>query len=141
MIVRFVNTERARFASSGSSWATSDDDGLGDLHHQRHERVIVTQSCGRRGVPDGAEGRDKQVFTANLMPRAARGSSSRSTRRESLRPDRPQAQAADHDAAAGAAAEDPTTGFQLDTSSNEKILELFGESVFIRNTSTRILHA
>jgi DNA-directed RNA polymerase subunit beta len=31
-------------------------------------------------------------------------------------------------------AEDPSTGFQLDTSSNEKILELFGGSVYIANT-------
>src|SRR5204863_8741517 len=31
-------------------------------------------------------------------------------------------------------AEDPTTGFQLDTTSNEKILELFGNSPFIVNT-------
>ena len=31
-------------------------------------------------------------------------------------------------------AEDPTTGFQLDTSSNEKILELFDGSIYIRNT-------
>src|ERR1700741_3099226 len=31
-------------------------------------------------------------------------------------------------------AEDPSTGFQLDTTSNEKILELFGGSVYIANT-------
>src|SRR4029079_10482200 len=30
--------------------------------------------------------------------------------------------------------EDPTTGFVLDTTSNEKILELFDNSVYIRNT-------
>ena len=52
-----------------------------------------------------------------------------------LRPHRPQAQAADHDAAARAAGRGPDRpGFQLDTSSNEKILELFDDSLFIQNT-------
>ena len=77
----------------------------------------------------------KQVFTANLMP--SRGSwleleidkkgivYARIDRKRKL-PITTLLRALP--------AEDPTTGFQLDTSSNEKILELFGDSVYIRNT-------
>ena len=51
-----------------------------------------------------------------------------------LRPHRPQAQAADHDAAARAAGRGPSTGFALDTCTNEAILDLFDNSTFIANT-------
>ncbi len=77
----------------------------------------------------------KQVFTANLMP--SRGSwleleidkkgivYARIDRKRKL-PITTLLRALP--------AEDPTTGFELDTSSNEKILELFGNSLFIQNT-------
>ena len=52
-----------------------------------------------------------------------------------LRPHRPQAQAADHDAAARAAGRGPVhRASQLDTSTNEEILELFDNSIFIAHT-------
>jgi hypothetical protein len=52
-----------------------------------------------------------------------------------LRPHRPEAQAPDHDAAARALpAEDPTTGFKLDTTTDEAILKLFNGSHFIQST-------
>ena len=52
-----------------------------------------------------------------------------------LRPHRPEAQAADHDAPARAAGRGPDDrASQLDTSTNEAILALFDDSHFIRNT-------
>jgi DNA-directed RNA polymerase subunit beta len=100
------------------------------------ERVIVTQLVRSPGAylmePKDAT---KQVFTANLMP--SRGSwleleidkkgivYARIDRKRKL-PITTLLRALP--------AEDPTTGFQLDTSSNEKILELFGNSLFIQNT-------
>ncbi len=100
------------------------------------ERVIVTQLVRSPGAylmePKDAA---KQVFMANLMP--SRGSwleveidkkgivFARIDRKRKL-PITTLLRALP--------AEDPTTGFQLDTSSNEKILELFGGSVFIANT-------
>src|SRR3712207_6085805 len=78
---------------------------------------------------------DKQVFIANLMP--SRGSwleveidkkgvvYARIDRKRKL-PITTLLRALP--------AEDPATGFQLDTSSDEKILELFGNSPFIRLT-------
>jgi hypothetical protein len=64
----------------------------------------------------------------------ARGSSRDRQEGHRVRPHRPQAQAPDHDVAAGAAARGPDHGFQLDTSTNEKILALFDGSVYIQNT-------
>jgi len=100
------------------------------------ERVIVTQLVRSPGAylmePKDAT---KQVFTANLMP--SRGSwleveidkkgvvYARIDRKRKL-PITTLLRALP--------AEDPSTGFQLDTSSNEKILELFGGSVYISNT-------
>jgi len=100
------------------------------------ERVIVTQLVRSPGAylmePKDAT---KQVFMANLMP--SRGSwleveidkkgivFARIDRKRKL-PITTLLRALP--------AEDPTTGFQLDTSSNEKILELFGGSMFIANT-------
>ncbi len=100
------------------------------------ERVIVTQLVRSPGAylmepKDGT----KQVFMANLMP--SRGSwleveidkkgmvFARIDRKRKL-PITTLLRALP--------AEDPSTGFQLDTSSNEKILELFGGSVYIANT-------
>jgi len=100
------------------------------------ERVIVTQLVRSPGAylmePKDAT---KQVFMANLMP--SRGSwleveidkkglvYARIDRKRKL-PITTLLRALP--------AEDPTTGFQLDTSSNEKLLELFGGSVFVAST-------
>ena len=76
----------------------------------------------------------KQVFIANLMPSAARGSSSRSTRRASST--RASTGSASSLSRRSCARSRPRTlaGFALDTSTNEKILELFDNSPFIANT-------
>ncbi|HET8605826.1 MAG TPA: DNA-directed RNA polymerase subunit beta, partial [Gaiellaceae bacterium] len=100
------------------------------------ERVIVTQLVRSPGAylmePKDAS---KQVFTANLMP--SRGSwleleidkkgvvYARIDRKRKL-PITTLLRALP--------AEDPTTGFPLDTSSNEAILALFDNSFFIQNT-------
>ncbi|HJR95725.1 MAG TPA: DNA-directed RNA polymerase subunit beta, partial [Gaiellaceae bacterium] len=100
------------------------------------ERVIVTQLVRSPGAylmePKDAT---KQVFMANLMP--SRGSwlevevdkkglvFARIDRKRKL-PITTLLRALP--------AEDPSTGFALDTSTNEKILELFGGSVYIANT-------
>jgi DNA-directed RNA polymerase subunit beta len=100
------------------------------------ERVIVTQLVRSPGAylmePKDAT---KQVFIANLMP--SRGSwleleidkkgvvYARIDRKRKL-PITTLLRALP--------AEDPSTGFQLDTSSNEKILELFDNNLFIANT-------
>jgi len=100
------------------------------------ERVIVTQLVRSPGAylmePKDAT---KQVFMANLMP--SRGSwleveidkkglvFARIDRKRKL-PITTLLRALP--------AEDPSTGFQLDMSTNEKILELFGGSVYIANT-------
>ncbi len=100
------------------------------------ERVIVTQLVRSPGAylmePKDAT---KQVFMANLMP--SRGSwleveidkkglvFARIDRKRKL-PITTLLRALP--------AEDPSTGFQLDTTTNEKILELFGGSVYIANT-------
>ena len=77
----------------------------------------------------------KQVFMANLMP--SRGSWLRGRdRQEGLvfaRIDRKR-KLPITTLLRALPAEDPSTGFQLDTSTNEKILELFGGSVYIANT-------
>jgi len=137
MIVRFVNTETGEIREQRvfmgdfpmmTDWGTFIINGT--------ERVIVTQLVRSPGAylmePKDAT---KQVFTANLMP--SRGSwleleidkkgivYARIDRKRKL-PITTLLRALP--------AEDPTTGAPLDTSSNEKILELFGDSVFIRNT-------
>jgi DNA-directed RNA polymerase subunit beta len=100
------------------------------------ERVIVTQLVRSPGAylmePKDAT---KQVFMANLMP--SRGSwleveidkkgivFARIDRKRKL-PVTTLLRALP--------AEDPSTGYQLDTTSNEKILELFGGSIYIANT-------
>jgi DNA-directed RNA polymerase subunit beta len=135
--VRFVNKETGEIREQRvfmgdfpmmTPWGTFIINGT--------ERVIVTQLVRSPGAylmePKDAT---KQVFIANLMP--SRGSwleveidkkgivYARIDRKRKL-PITTLLRALP--------AEDPTTGFQLDTSSNEKILELFGGSVFIANT-------
>jgi len=135
--VRFVNKETGEIREQRvfmgdfpmmTPWGTFIINGT--------ERVIVTQLVRSPGAylmePKDAT---KQVFMANLMP--SRGSwleveidkkgvvYARIDRKRKL-PITTLLRALP--------AEDPTTGFQLDTSSNEKILELFGGSVYIANT-------
>jgi len=135
--VRFVNKETGEIREQRvfmgdfpmmTPWGTFIINGT--------ERVIVTQLVRSPGAylmePKDAT---KQVFMANLMP--SRGSwleveidkkglvFGRIDRKRKL-PITTLLRALP--------AEDPTTGFALDTSSNEKILELFGGSVYIANT-------
>ncbi len=135
--VRFVNKETGEIREQRvfmgdfpmmTTWGTFIINGT--------ERVIVTQLVRSPGAylmePKDAT---KQVFMANLMP--SRGSwleveidkkgmvFARIDRKRKL-PVTTLLRALP--------AEDPSTGFQLDTSSNEKILELFGGSVYIANT-------
>ena len=140
MTVRFVNTETGEIREQRvfmgdfpmmTQWGTFIINGT--------ERVIVTQLVRSPGAylmePKDAT---KQVFIANLMP--SRGSwleleidkkgivYARIDRKRKL-PITTLLRALP--------AEDPTTGFQLDTSSNEKILELFDGSIYIATRSTR----
>src|SRR5713226_9264356 len=137
MTVRFVNKETGEIREQTvfmgdfpmmTEWGTFIINGT--------ERVIVTQLVRSPGAylmePKDAT---KQVFTANLMP--SRGSwleleidkkgivYARIDRKRKL-PITTLLRALP--------AEDPTTGFQLDTSSNEAILKLFDNSIFIVNT-------
>jgi len=137
MTVRFVNTETGEIREQTvfmgdfpmmTEWGTFIINGT--------ERVIVTQLVRSPGAylmepKDPA----KQVFTANLMP--SRGSwleleidkkgvvYARIDRKRKL-PITTLLRALPE--------EDPSTGFKLDTSSNEAILKLFGNSVYIVNT-------
>jgi DNA-directed RNA polymerase subunit beta len=135
--VRFVNKETGEIREQRvfmgdfpmmTPWGTFVINGT--------ERVIVTQLVRSPGAylmePKDAT---KQVFMANLMP--SRGSwleveidkkgvvYARIDRKRKL-PITTLLRALP--------AEDPTTGFALDTSSNEKILELFDGSIYIANT-------
>jgi DNA-directed RNA polymerase subunit beta len=137
MMVRFVNKETGEIREQRvfmgdfpmmTEWGTFIINGT--------ERVIVTQLVRSPGAYL-MEPKDptKQVFTANLMP--SRGSwleleidkkgvvYARIDRKRKL-PISTLLRALP--------AEDPSTGFQLDTTSNEAILNLFGNSVFIHNT-------
>jgi DNA-directed RNA polymerase subunit beta len=137
MTVRFVNKETGEIREQNvfmgdfpmmTEWGTFIINGT--------ERVIVTQLVRSPGAYL-MEPKDptKQVFTANLMP--SRGSwleleidkkgvvYARIDRKRKL-PITTLLRALP--------AEDPTTGFGLDTSTNEKILELFGGSFFIQAT-------
>src|SRR5213594_2702760 len=134
MMVRFVNKETGEIREQRvfmgdfpmmTDWGTFIINGT--------ERVIVTQLVRSPGAYL-MEPKDptKQVFTANLMP--SRGSwleleidkkgiaYARIDRKRKL-PITTLLRALP--------AEDPSTGFVLDTSSNEKILELFDNSPFI----------
>ncbi len=137
MTVRFVNKDTGEIREQTvfmgdfpmmTEWGTFIINGT--------ERVIVTQLVRSPGAylmePKDST---KQVFTANLMP--SRGSwleleidkkgivFARIDRKRKL-PITTLLRALPE--------EDPTTGFKLDTSSNEAILELFGNSIYILNT-------
>ena len=137
MTVRFVNKDTGEIREQTvfmgdfpmmTEWGTFIINGT--------ERVIVTQLVRSPGAylmePKDAT---KQVFTANLMP--SRGSwleleidkkgvvYARIDRKRKL-PITTLLRALP--------AEDPTTGFQLDTSTNEAILALFNNSHFIQST-------
>jgi DNA-directed RNA polymerase subunit beta len=137
MTVRFVNKDTGEIREQTvfmgdfpmmTDWGTFIINGT--------ERVIVTQLVRSPGAylmePKDAT---KQVFIANLMP--SRGSwleleidkkgvaYARIDRKRKL-PITTLLRALP--------AEDPETGFVLDTSTNEAILALFNDSVFIRNT-------
>jgi DNA-directed RNA polymerase subunit beta len=137
MTVRFVNKDTGEIREQRvfmgdfpmmTEWGTFIINGT--------ERVIVTQLVRSPGAYL-MEPKDptKQVFTANLMP--SRGSwleleidkkgvvYARIDRKRKL-PITTLLRALP--------AEDPSTGFQLDTSSNEAILALFDDSHFIRTT-------
>ena len=137
IIVRFVNTETGEIREQRvfmGDFPMMTDQGTFIINGT--ERVIVTQLVRSPGAylmePKDAT---KQVFTANLMP--ARGSwleleidkkgivYARIDRKRKL-PVTTLLRALP--------AEDPSTGFALDTSTNEKILELFGNSLYIANT-------
>jgi DNA-directed RNA polymerase subunit beta len=137
MTVRFVNKEtgeiREQTVFMGDFPMMTD---AGTFIINGTERVIVTQLVRSPGAylmePKDA---DKQVFIANLMP--SRGSwleveidkkgvvYARIDRKRKL-PITTLLRALP--------AQDPSTGVELDTSSNEKILELFDKSIFIQAT-------
>jgi len=137
MTVRFVNKETGEIREQTvfmgdfpmmTEWGTFIINGT--------ERVIVTQLVRSPGAYL-MEPKDptKQVFTANLMP--SRGSwleleidkkgivYARIDRKRKL-PITTLLRALPE--------EDPSTGWKLDTSSNEAIMKLFGNSIFIANT-------
>ena len=139
MTVSFVNTETGEIREQSvfmGDFPMMTEHGTFIINGT--ERVIVTQLVRSPGAylmePKDAT---KQVFTANLMP--SRGSwleleidkkgivYARIDRKRKL-PITTLLRALP--------AEDPTTGFQLDTSTNEAILALFDESmrVYIQNT-------
>ncbi|MDQ3857585.1 MAG: DNA-directed RNA polymerase subunit beta [Actinomycetota bacterium] len=137
MTVRFVNKETGEIREQTvfmGDFPMMTDSGTFIINGT--ERVIVTQLVRSPGAylmePKDP---DKQVFIANLMP--SRGSwleveidkkgvvYARIDRKRKL-PITTLLRALP--------AEDPATGFQLDTSSNEKILELFDNSFFIQAT-------
>ena len=137
MTVRFVNKETGEIREQTvfmGDFPMMTDQGTFIINGT--ERVIVTQLVRSPGAYL-MEPKDptKQVFTANLMP--SRGSwleleidkkgvvYARIDRKRKL-PITTLLRALP--------AEDPSTGFALDTSSNEKILELFGNSIYIVNT-------
>ena len=137
MTVRFVNKDTGEIREQTvfmgdfpmmTEWGTFIINGT--------ERVIVTQLVRSPGAYL-MEPKDptKQVFTANLMP--SRGSwleleidkkgvvYARIDRKRKL-PITTLLRALPD--------EDPSTGFKLDTSSNEAILKLFGDSIYIHNS-------
>ena len=97
------------------------------------ERVVVTQLVRSPGrLPDGAEG--PREAGLHREPDAGPRLVARARDRQEgprLRPHRPQAQAAGHDAAARAPAR---TVDRAGSTTDEEILELFDDSLYIRNT-------
>ena len=116
-----------------------DDDRVGHVHHQRHrarDRHAARPLPGR--LPDGAEGRDEAGLhrEPDAEPRLVARARDRQEGHR-LRPHRPEAQAADHDAAPRAARRGPVHRLPARHDSNEEILKLFDNSLFIRTRSTR----
>ena len=137
MIVRFVNKDtgeiREQTVFMGNFPMMTD---AGTFIINGTERVIVTQLVRSPGAylmepKDPA----KQVFTANLMPSRGSWLELEIDKKGILyaRIDRKRKLAVTTLLRA-LPAEDPSTGLALDTSSNEKILELFGNSPYIVNT-------
>jgi DNA-directed RNA polymerase subunit beta len=137
MAVRFVNKDTGEIREQTvfmGNFPMMTDQGTFIINGT--ERVIVTQLVRSPGAYL-MEPKDptKQVFTANLMP--SRGSwleleidkkgavYARIDRKRKL-PITTLLRALPR--------EDPSTGFELDTSSNEAILKLFGNSIYIANT-------
>jgi DNA-directed RNA polymerase subunit beta len=137
IVVRFVNKEtgeiREQTVFMGNFPMMTD---AGTFIINGTERVIVTQLVRSPGAYL-MEPKDptKQVFTANLMP--SRGSWLELEIDKKgvvyVRIDRKRKLAVTTLLRALPAA-DPSTGFELDTSTNEKILQLFGNSIYIANT-------
>ena len=137
MVVRFVNKETGEIREQTvfmGNFPMMTDQGTFIINGT--ERVIVTQLVRSPGAYL-MEPKDptKQVFTANLMP--SRGSwleleidkkgvvYARIDRKRKL-PITTLLRALPK--------EDPSTGFEIDTSSNEAILALFDNSIYIANT-------
>jgi DNA-directed RNA polymerase subunit beta len=137
MVVRFVNKDTGEIREQTvfmGNFPMMTEQGTFIINGT--ERVIVTQLVRSPGAylmePKDAT---KQVFTANLMP--SRGSwleleidkkgvvYARIDRKRKL-PITTLLRALPR--------EDPSTGWELDTSSSEAILALFGDSVYIANT-------
>ena len=103
-----------------------DDDPVGDLHHQRHRarhRHAARPEPWR--LSHGAEGRHEAGVHGE--PHALAWLVARGRDRQEgngVRTDRPEAQLPITTLLRALPAEDPSTGFQLDTPPNEKILEL-----------------
>jgi len=137
MVVRFVNKDTGEIREQEvfmGNFPMMTDQGTFIINGT--ERVIVTQLVRSPGAylmePKDPE---KQVFTANLMP--SRGSWLE------LEIDKKGAVYARIDRKRKLAVttllrtlprEDPSTGWELDTSSNEAILALFDNSIYILNT-------
>ncbi|MFQ5425508.1 MAG: DNA-directed RNA polymerase subunit beta, partial [Gaiellales bacterium] len=137
MVVRFVNKDTGEIREQSvfmGNFPMMTEAGTFIINGT--ERVIVTQLVRSPGAYlMGPKDAAKQVFTANLMP--SRGSwleleidkkgivYARIDRKRKL---------AITTLIRSLPAEDPATGFKLDTSSNEKILQLFDNSIYIANT-------
>jgi len=137
MVVRFVNKDTGEIREQTvfmGNFPMMTDQGTFIINGT--ERVIVTQLVRSPGAYlMEAKDPTKQVFTANLMP--SRGSwleleidkkgivYARIDRKRKL-PITTLLRALPN--------EDPATGSELDTSTNEAILALFGNSIFIANT-------
>ena len=94
-----------------------DDDGAGHVHHQRHRARDrhAARPLARR-LPDGAEGRDEAGLhrEPDAEPRLVARARDRQEGHR-LRPHRPEAEAADHDAAPRAAGRGPDHGLRSST--------------------------
>ena len=99
------------------------------------ERVIVTQLVRSPGAylmePGDAT---KQVFTANLMPSRGSWLSSKSTRRASSTPASTASASCRSRPCSARCPRRTSTGFKLAKDTNEELLKLFDNSIFIMNT-------